>query len=105
MFKNIKKHFANSKEYNDSKRTVTLMIMNQYHDFLVSETEAKRAEKKAYESMTTFGDNFNVEDLQKLIHGVDKIANSPNLQTSYYEQISKQAHDEKITDNKAEITN
>ena len=100
MFKKFKKYFADKKEYQASKKAVTLMIMNQYHDFLISETKAKDAEKKAYESMITFGDNFKAEDLEKLITDVDKIANSPNLQTSYYEQISKQAHDEKMAENK-----
>ena len=105
MFKKIKKYFTDRKEYTTSKKAVTIMVMNQYHDFLVSETEAKKAEKKAYESMTTFNTNFNVEDLQKLISGVDKIANSPNLQTSYYEQVSKQAHDEKVAEKKLKSAN
>lgn len=105
MFKKMKKYLTDRKEYKIAKKEVPLMVMNQYYDFLVAETEAKNAEKKAYESMMTFNDNFNVEDLQKLISGVDKIANSPNLQTSYYEQVSKQAHDERIAKNKIKVTN
>lgn len=82
MLKKIKDYFLNSKDYRTIKKTVTLMVINQYHDFLVSETEAKKAERKAYESMTTFGDNFSADDLQKLIIGVDKFTNNPNYKES-----------------------
>lgn len=82
MLKKIKDYFLNSKDYRTIKKTVTLMVINQYHDFLVSETEAKKAERKAYESMTTIGDNFSADDLQKLIIGVDKFTNNPNSKES-----------------------
>lgn len=95
MFKKIKEYFVNKREYKNAKKTVTLMLMNQYYDFLVAETEAKEAEKAAYESMNTFGDNFKVEDLQKLIGGIDKIANDPDLTTKYFQQVNENAHKER----------
>lgn len=100
MLKQFKEHIKNKKEYRNAKKEATLLILNRYNDLLVSEMNAKEAETQAYESMITFGDNFKAEDLEKLITGVDKIANNPNLQSSYYEQVSKQAHEERIAEGK-----
>lgn len=96
MLKKIRKYLKAKKEYKNAKKEAVLMILRHYNDLLVSEINTKEAETQAYESMITFGDNFKTEDLEKLIAGVDKIANNPDLQTAYYEQVSKQAHDEKM---------
>lgn len=101
MFKKIRDYFTQKIEYRNAKKTLTLAAMNQYYDFLVAETEAKEAEKKAYESMSIFGDNFTVEDFQGILNSINKIATSPDLQTSFYENISKQAHKQKMTELKA----
>lgn len=101
MFKKIKIYFTEKREYKDAKKMLTLATMNKYYDFLVAETEAKEAEKKAYESMSIFGDNFTVEDFQGILSSINKIAASPDLQTSFYENISKQAHEQKMTELKA----
>lgn len=101
FFKNIRDYFTQKKEYRNAKKTLTLATMNQYYDFLVAETEAKEAEKKAYESMIVFSENFTVEDFQGILSSINKIAGSPDLQTSFYENISKQAHKEKMNELKA----
>lgn len=98
MFTAIKKYLSDRKEYKDAKKAVTLTIMNTYFDYLVAETEAKEAEKKAYESMTVFGESFSVEDLRSLIESTDKIASNPELTTEYYKQVSRQAHEEKMAE-------
>ncbi len=87
MFKKIKNYFTEKREYRNAKKTLTLAMMNKYYDFLVAETETKEAEKKAYESMAIFGDNFTVEDFQGILSSINKIASSPELQTSFYESI------------------
>lgn len=95
MFKKIKDYFTQNKEYKSAKKTITLAIMNQYYDFLVAETEAKEAEKKAYESMTVFGDNFKVEDFQSVMNSINKIAGSPELTSQFYSHIADIASEEK----------
>lgn len=73
--------------YEEAKKALILMCLNQYNDFLVAETKSKEAETKAYESMSVFGDTFKPEDLQKMISSINEIASSPKLQTDYYEKI------------------
>lgn len=90
MFNKIKENLRVRKDYKEAKKAVTVMVLNQYSDFLSKEIEAKDAEIKAYESMSIFGEDFKPEDLQNALSGINKIANSPTLQTSYYEKI----HDE-----------
>lgn len=113
MFKKIKEYFETRKAYKNAKRYLVIRISNllandyddfkititalnsKFYDLIVTETEAKEAEKAAYESMNTFGENFKVEDLSRLVAGIDKIANNPNLQTSYFQQVNKNAHKER----------
>lgn len=94
MFKRIKDYITQNRDYKNAKKTITLATMNQYYDFLVAETEAKEAEKKAYESMTVFGDNFKVEDFQSVLHSINKIASSPELTSQFYSHIADIAHEE-----------
>ncbi len=101
MFKEIKNYWKEKKEYRNAKKTLTLAMMNTYYDFLVAETAAKDAEKKAYESMTVFGDNFTVNDFQGILSSINKIAGSPDLQTTFYETIAQQANEQKMAELKA----
>lgn len=87
----IKEFFKNRKEYKEAKKTLTLMIMNQYSDLLKAEVDAKETELKAYESIELFSNSFKPEDLQNLIEGVNKIANNPKLTTEYYKMVHEDA--------------
>ncbi len=98
MFKELKNYWKEKKEYRNAKKTLTLAMMNTYYDFLVAETAAKDAEKKAYESMTVFGDNFTVNDFQGILRSINKIAGSPDLQTTFYETIAQQANEQKMAE-------
>lgn len=113
MFKKIKEYFETRKAYKNAKRYLVIRMSNllandyddfkttitalnsKFYDLVVAETEAKETEKAAYESMNTFGENFKVEDLQKLIGGIDKIANNPDLTTKYFQQVNENAHKER----------
>lgn len=97
MFK-IKEYFKEKKQYRDSKRALTLLLINQYSDFLETETKTKEAELRAYESMEIFGSTFKTDDLQKMLDNVNIIANNPTLTTDYYKQVNKNAHIEKETE-------
>lgn len=101
MFKKImeimKEYFA----ARQAMKTMALLIMSQYSDFLVAGKEAKEAEKNAYESMKGFGDSFDVDDLKNLVDSVSRIAGNPDLTTDYYKQVSAQAHKERMASVKA----
>lgn len=96
--------FDKIKEWNDNRKTKNAMnglIVNQFYDYLVAETEAKEAEKKAYESMNTFSESFKLEDLQKVFQDINKIATNPKLTSDYYTTLAKNAHEEKMANLKA----
>lgn len=95
MLDKIKNYFTDKKEYRNAEKTLTLAVMNQYRNFLITETTAKEAEKKAYESMTIFGDSFKVEDFQSILHSINKIANNPELTSQFYTHIGDIARKEK----------
>lgn len=124
MFKKIKEYFETRKNYKNAKKLLVIRMANlladnyddydnfkttitvlnsKFYDLVVAETEAKEAEKKAYESMITFGDNFKVEDLNRLVTGIDTIANNPNLTTEYYKDVTKRANKEKVNESKIEV--
>lgn len=90
--------FDKIKEWNNNRKTKNAMkglIVNQFYDYLVAETEAKEAEKKAYESMNIFSESFKLEDLQKIFQDINKIATNPKLTTDYYTALAKNSHEEK----------
>lgn len=95
MFDKIKEYFRTRKEYNEAKKALTLLIMNQYSDFLEAETEAKRAEKEAYEATKIFSESLNIQELQEAMAGINKIAKSPDLTTEYYKDVVKRAAETK----------
>lgn len=95
MIKKMKEYFTNKKEYNEAKKALTLMLLNQYSDFLVAETEAKVAEKDAYEKLGKFGEEIDMNELQNALVGINKIAKSPELTTDYYKAIHDEAQAEK----------
>lgn len=101
MFKKIKEYFKTMRNYKNAKKSLTLLLMNQFHDFLIAETEAKKAETEAYNAMAVFGDSFQVEDLQSALEGIQKIAGSPELTSQFYSHIADIAQKENTTDSKA----
>jgi len=101
MFKKIKEYFKTKKSYKNTKKSLTLLLMNQYSDFLTAQTEAKKAETEAYNAMAVFGDSFQVEDLKSALEGIQKIAENPELTSQFYSHIADIAQKENTTDSKA----
>lgn len=101
MFKKIREYFTNKKSYKNAKKSLTLLIMNQYSDFLTAETEAKKAEAEAYNAMAVFGDSFQVGDLQSALESINKIAENPELTNQFYSHIADIAQKENNSDSKA----
>ena len=96
MFKKIKEYFKYKRSYKNAKKSLTLLIMNQYSDFLAAETEAKKAETEAYNAMAVFGDSFLVGDLQSALEGINKIAENPELTSQFYSHIADIAKEETV---------
>ena len=46
--------------------------------------------------MDNFMVNFEPDKLKDMIEGINKIAQNPDLQTAYFQQVSAQAHAEKL---------
>ena len=44
--------------------------------------------------------NFEPDKLKDMIEGINKIAQNPDLQTAYFQQVSAQAHAEKLEEMK-----
>lgn len=96
--------FKKIKEWNDTRKTQNAMkglIVNQFYDYLVAETEAKEAEKKAYESINIFSESFKPEDLQNVFSSIEKIASTPELTTEYYKTVAQNAQEQKMAEIKA----
>ena len=100
MFKKIKEYFRNKRNYKNAKKSLTLLLMTQYSDFLMAQTETKKAETEAYNAMAVFGDSFQVEDLQSTLEGIQKIAGSPELTSQFYSHIADMAQKENNPDSK-----
>lgn len=93
--------FEGFKEWNENRKLdkeMKRMMRNQFYDYLAAETEAKKAEKKAYDSMAVFGDTFTPNDLQEIRKDFHKIASNPELTEKYYAQVSKQTHEQKLAE-------
>lgn len=93
MIKKIKDYFKAIRDYRTAKKGLTMMLLNQYSDFLEAEIKAKEAEIEAYNQMKVFSESFNSDDLRTLVSGIEKIAESPDLQTAYYEKIHEDNKD------------
>lgn len=50
--------------------------------------------------MDNFMVNFEPDKLKDMIEGINKIAQNPDLQTAYFQQVSSQAHAERMTESK-----
>lgn len=96
MFKKIRGFLKEKRQYRETKKALTLILMNQYSDFLVAQKNAAESEEEAYRSMNIFSETFNPEDLRNLITSVNTIANSPQLQTDYFKQVNRNAHEERM---------
>lgn len=100
MFKKMKEWLKDRKQYKEAKKALTLILLNEYNEFLESGIKAQNAAEEANKSMAAFSEVMNPEELKKLITGVNTIANSPQLQTDYFKQVNRNAHEGGIAANK-----
>ena len=90
--------FSKTKEWNKNRqldKEMKRLMRNQFSDYLVAETEAKKAEKNAYESMTIFGDTFTPEKLKEVFSDIHTVVTEPKLNSEYYTSVLEKAHNQK----------
>ena len=88
MFKKIREYFAEKREI----RKLMLDTMRK----------ANTVATNASLLMDNFMVNYDPANLKEMIESLNKIAQNPDLQTAYYQQVSAQAHAEKMAEMKAE---
>lgn len=104
MFKlveKIKEWYTARKEYNEAKKALTLLLLNQYSDLIELQTQVALEQQEAIKSMSGFTGNFNPDDIKKFMGDISKVANNPELTSDYYKTISDNAHAEKMAGLKA----
>lgn len=84
MFKKIKEYFAEKREL----RKLMLDTMKKANTIVTS----------AGLLMNTFVAYYDPEEFKQMIDNLNKIAQSPDLQTAYFQQVSAQAHAEKMAE-------
>ena len=93
--------FNKMKEWNENRkldREMKRMMRNQFSDYLIAGTEAKKAEKDAYESMTIFSETFTPENLQEVFSDIHTVVSDPKLNSDYYTSVLDKAHKQKMTE-------
>lgn len=86
MFKKIKEYFA-------EKREIRKLMLDTMRKANIIATSASLL-------MDNFMVNFEPDKLKDMIEGINKIAQNPDLQTAYFQQVSSQAHAERMTESK-----
>lgn len=76
MIKKIKEHF----EYKKAKKMVTIMCLNQYNAFLISQTELHSAEKEILDNFKSFSQNMSIEEITEFVNNINTF--SKNLDNS-----------------------
>ncbi|SEU08281.1 hypothetical protein SAMN05443270_3013 [Lacrimispora sphenoides] len=101
MFKKIKEYFIARKEYNQAKKALTILLLNQYSDLMELQKQVTLEQQEIIKSMSGFTGNFNPDDMKKFMDNISKVANNPELTSDYYKTISENAHAEKMAELKA----
>ncbi len=101
MFKKIKEWYLSRKEYNEAKRALTLMLLNQYSDLIELQRQVTLEQQEVIKSMSGFTGNFNPDDMKRFMGDISKVANNPELTSDYYKTVNDNAHVEKMAELKA----
>lgn len=101
MLKKFKEWYAARKEYNQAKRALTLLLLNQYSDLIELQKQVTLEQQEVIKSMSGFTGSFKPEDMQKFMGDISKVANNPNLTTDYFKSVNENAHAEKMAELKA----
>ena len=84
MFTKIKEHFVKRREYKEAKKVLTLLLLNQYSDLLTNQNVLAKEQLKLTEQMKNLNDEFNAEDIRKLMADISKITADPKLVTDVF---------------------
>jgi len=101
MLKKLKEWYMERKEYNEAKKALTLLLLNQYSDLMELQKQVALEQQEVIKSMSGFTGNFNPDDMKKFMGDISKVANNPELTTDYFKAVNENAHAEKIAELKA----
>jgi len=101
MLKKFKEWYTARKEYNEAKKALTLLLLNQYSDLMELQKQVTLEQQEVIKSMAGFTENFKPDDMKKFIGNISKVANNPILTTDYYKTVNENAHAEKMAELKA----
>jgi len=101
MLKKFKEWYMARKEYNEAKKALTLLLLNQYSDLMELQKQVMLEQQEVIKSMSGFTGNFNPDGMKKFMDDISKVANNPELTSDYYKTVSENAHAEKMAGLKA----
>ena len=100
MFKKIKEYFM----YLKAKREISLLILNQYSDFLLSEIEKNESELEAINTVNSLNSSVSPDELKSFISTFNEFSDSmknPKINEEFFNNIIKLVQQE----NKASESN
>ena len=100
MFKKIKEYFM----YLKAKREISLLILNQYSDFLLSEIEKNESELEAINTVYSLNSSVSPDELKSFISTFNEFSDSmknPKINEEFFNNIIKLVQQE----NKASESN
>lgn len=98
MLKKIKEWYTARKEYNEAKKAITLLLLNQYSELLENQNKVAEEQLKVTEMLTKFNNNISSEELKSFMTDMSKITSDVTLSKEYLSQVSKQAHEQKMAE-------
>ncbi|POO87863.1 hypothetical protein [Clostridium sp. 3-3] len=101
MLKKFKEWYTTRKEYNEAKKALTLLLLNQYSDLMELQKQVTLEQQEVIKSMSGFTGNFNPDDMKRFMGDISKVANNPELTTDYFKSVNENTHAEKMAELKA----
>lgn len=87
MLKKIKEYFAQKREI----RMLTLDTLYKINSVFTTISDLAG-------TASDLAGTFHADELKQMMNDLNKIAQNPELTTTYYEQISRQAHEQKMAE-------
>ena len=72
MFKKIIKYFVSRKEYNEAKKALILMLLNQYSDLMTAQQKLVEEQIKTTEILSDFNSNVSMDNIKEFMSDVKK---------------------------------
>lgn len=98
MFNKFREYLIARKEYNEAKKAITLLLLNQYSELLENQNKIAEEQLKVTEMLAKFNNNISQEELKTFMSDMSKVTSDAALSKDYLSQVSKQAHEQKMAE-------